>query len=61
MSEAERLIGELTQLATDNTDSSDSTSSTSSLEMAKMAKTLYDQIAASWAQSSSESSLSVTA
>ncbi|WP_210546643.1 EF-hand domain-containing protein [Rhodoferax sp. PAMC 29310] len=55
VSEAERLIGELTQTATE------STSSSSSVDMAKLAKTLYDQIAASWAQSGSESSLSVTA
>ena len=71
VSESERLIGELTQAATNTSDAknasdanstSEASNSQSSLDIAKLAKSLYDTVAASWAQqASSESSLSVTA
>lgn len=71
VSESERLIGELTQAATNTSDAknasdanstSEASNSQSSLDIAKLAKSLYDTVAASWAQqTSNESSLSVTA
>lgn len=60
VSEAERLIGELTQALSQ--DSSTSTASTdTSQDAAQLAKALYEQIAASWSLSGSDSSSTLSA
>lgn len=61
VSEAERLMGELTQALSEDSSSTSTASTDTSQDAAQLAKALYEQIAASWSLSGSDSSSTLSA